>query len=152
MNPWNLPARVCPNAWCRCTHRAPGDDDRCAACRARPEGAERHGAVRTELHGDVWNGEWGTTFTTLPGLVSERKAWRDDLALAEGAARGLTRHEIAAWLESAGAFIEGDASQLRERAVLRQMDLWLPRSFLSHDEARAHMNAVRDSEHATKAA
>lgn len=125
------PIRVCPTVWCKCPHREPGDDPRCAECRARPADAERHGPTLTKLHGDAWNGECGCSYGTWL-RTEDCPAARADQDTAERVASMLNREELEGWLLSLGVFI-AKATPLRELrmvAASKQVALWWPRMFV----------------------
>jgi hypothetical protein len=137
---WNRPVRVCQTLWCACPHKAAGDDARCPECRMRPIGAERHGATYTTIHGDYWNGEFGTTFVTYPLPPENRGQYMADLDEATFAASRLTIVELRLWLVYAGIDVAGASMtkrSLARRAASRQMSLWWPRMFVTVRDARA---------------
>lgn len=127
---WNLPIRCCPVPWCGCPHQTAGDDDRCPDCRKRPGSAEIHGLHPVDLRpGDVWCGEWGTSYGSW--LEAEDRALaKADTAACEAAAKALNREELSRFLASLGVFPYGTAKDMRLRAHIAQWDLWWPRSFV----------------------
>lgn len=134
---WDRPIRVCPTEWCKCPHREEGDDPRCAECRRRPEGAERHGSTMTRvasLSGErCWNGEFGGCFSTWLEQDDQPRS-REDHALVERLASLLTREDCIAFLNWAGEDPPGldrmTRKELRERAAHCQYRLWWPRRFV----------------------
>ena len=137
---WNRPTRVCPTLWCACPHKLAGDDARCAECRIRPIGSDRHGATYTTIHGDYWNGEFGTTFVTYPLRPEDRPKSTADLEEATLAVSRLTIVELRLWLVYSGVDVAGvlmTKKSLTRRAASRQMSLWWPRMFVTSRDARA---------------
>ena len=135
---WDRPIRVCPTLWCACPHKYAGPDE-CTECRRRPVGADRHGAMYTTIHGEYWNGDWGTTFVTYPLRPENREQYMADLEEATFAASRLTIVELRLWLVYSGVDVAGMSmtkQRLANRAASRQMDLWWPRMFVTARDAR----------------